>query len=113
MSKLLGPADTTDEEENRMDASVNGQVIQAVYQAYAAGDITAVNSYTDDAQWIEVGKSKRSGVYRGKQEIIEHAMQLAILTDGTIATNVTDILTGGEHVGVGASPQSGTEANSI
>ncbi|MEM6110665.1 hypothetical protein AAHS21_31260 [Mycobacterium sp. 050272] len=62
----------------------------ALYQAYVTGDLAAFDAYTDSV-WDEVDNSERSGVYRGKQAILEHAMQLAVLTDGTIATKVKEI----------------------
>lgn len=82
-----------------MDASTNAQVIDALYQAYIAGDLAAVtDGYTDSSVWADVGYNERSGVYRGKQAILEHAMQLATLTDGTIATKVNAILSGDNYV---------------
>ncbi|HTZ12175.1 MAG TPA: hypothetical protein VMC78_00875 [Mycobacterium sp.] len=77
-----------------MTASVNAQVVDALYQAYGTGDLTAFDAYTDDSVWDEVGRNERSGVYRGKQAILEHATQLAVLTDGTIATKVIEMLPG-------------------
>jgi ketosteroid isomerase-like protein len=83
-----------------MDAGVNAQVIDALYQAYVTGDLAAFDAYTDDSVWDEAGHNERSGVYRGKQAILEHAMQLAVLTDGTIATRVNEILSGENYVAV-------------
>ena len=83
-----------------MDATVNAQVIEALYQAYVTGDLAAFDAYTDDSVWDEAGHNQRSGVYRGKQAILEHAMQLAVLTDGTIATKVNEILPGAHYVAV-------------
>jgi ketosteroid isomerase-like protein len=83
-----------------MDATANARVIDAVYQAYVTGDLAAFEAYTDDSVWHELGQNDRTGVYRGIQQIIEHGMQLAALTDGTIATQVIEILPGGDHVAV-------------
>jgi ketosteroid isomerase-like protein len=83
-----------------MDTRTNSQVINELYDAYVTGNIAAFDIYTEDSVWVEVGRNKRTGVYRGKQAIREHAMQLAVLTDGTIATNVTEILPGNDHVAV-------------
>jgi ketosteroid isomerase-like protein len=83
-----------------MDANANARVIHSLYQAYITGEVTAFDCYTDDSQWVEIGENKRSGVHRGRQEILEHAMQLAVLTDGTIATKVKEILPGDEYVAV-------------
>jgi ketosteroid isomerase-like protein len=82
----------------RLNAHANAQVIDAVYQAYVTGDLAAFDAYTDDSVWNEVGHNERSGVYRGKQEILEHATQLAVLTDGTIATKVKEISPGDNYV---------------
>lgn len=83
-----------------MDASTNARVIEAVYDAYVTGDLSAFDAYTDDSVWRELGDNERSGVYQGMQAIVEHGMQLAVLTDGTIATQVKAILPGDEYVAV-------------
>ncbi|MDT5344900.1 MAG: uncharacterized protein QOE52_4084 [Mycobacterium sp.] len=83
-----------------MDTRTNSHVINELYEASVTGNIAALDVYTDDSVWVEVGSNRRTGVYRGKQAILEHAMQLAVLTDGTIATNVTEILPGDNHVAV-------------
>jgi ketosteroid isomerase-like protein len=83
-----------------MGVSANAQVIDALYQAYVTGDLAAFDAYTDDSVWDDVGHNERAGVYRGKQAILEHAVQLAVLTDGTIATKVNEILPGDNYVAV-------------
>ncbi|MCW2650978.1 MAG: uncharacterized protein QOE41_3363 [Mycobacterium sp.] len=83
-----------------MDIRTNAQVIHELYDAYVTGIIAAFDAYTDDSVWVEVGRNERTGVYRGKQAILEHGMQLAVLTDGTIATKVEEILPGDDHVAV-------------
>jgi ketosteroid isomerase-like protein len=75
-----------------MDIRTNAQVIHELYDAYVTGNIAAFDAYTDDSVWVEVGRNERTGVYRRKQAILEHGMQLAVLTDGTIATKVEEIL---------------------
>src|SRR5437879_1753230 len=85
---------------NDMDTRANAQVIHDLYDAYVTGNIAAFDTYTDDSVWVEVGRNERTGVYRGKQAILEHGMQLAVLTDGTIATKVEEILPGDDHVAV-------------
>lgn len=83
-----------------MDIRGNAQVIHDLYDAYVTGNIAAFDAYTDDSVWVEVGHNERTGVYRGKQAILEHGMQLAVLTEGTIATKVEEILPGENHVAV-------------
>jgi uncharacterized protein len=83
-----------------MDIRTNAQVIHELYDAYVTGNIAAFDAYTDDSVWVEVGRNERKGVYRGQQAILEHGMQLAVLTDGTIATKVEEILPGDDHVAV-------------
>jgi ketosteroid isomerase-like protein len=83
-----------------MDTRTNSRVINELYDAYVTGNIAAFDVYTEDSVWVELGRNKRTGVYRGKRAILEHAMQLAVLTEGTIATNVTEILPGDNHVAV-------------
>jgi ketosteroid isomerase-like protein len=79
---------------------INAQVIHELYDAYVTGNLAAFDVYTEDSVWVEVGRNERTGVYRGKQAILEHGMQLAVLTDGTIATKVEEILPGDNHVAV-------------
>jgi ketosteroid isomerase-like protein len=83
-----------------MDIRTNALVIHELYDAYVTGNIAAFDAYTDDSVWVEVGRNERTGVSRGKQAILEHGMQLAVLTDGTIATKVEEILPGNDHVAV-------------
>ena len=40
-----------------MDVTANGQVIQALYQAYTAGDVIGFDSYADDSLWVELGRN--------------------------------------------------------
>jgi ketosteroid isomerase-like protein len=80
--------------------STDAKLIETLYSAYVTGAGAEFDGYTDDYVWTEVGRNERSGVYRGKQASLEHAMQLAVLTDGTIATSVIDILAGDHHVAV-------------
>jgi ketosteroid isomerase-like protein len=84
----------------RAMANTNAELIETLYRAYTTGEVAEFDGYTDDFVWTEVGSNERSGVYRGKQGSLEHAMQLAVLTDGTIATSVIDILPGNDHVAV-------------
>jgi ketosteroid isomerase-like protein len=75
-------------------------LIEALYHAYVTGDLASFDACTNDSVWDELGRNERAGVYRGKQAILDHAMQLAVLTDGTIATRVNAILPGDNHVAV-------------
>ena len=75
-----------------MDIRTNAGVIHELYDAYVTGNVAAFDAYTDDSVWVETGRNERTGVYRGKNAILEHGMQLAVLTDGTIATKVEEIL---------------------
>src|SRR4051794_7175730 len=79
---------------------INAQVIHELYDAYVTGNLAAFDVYTEDSVWVEVGHNERTGLYRGKEAILEHGMQLAVLTDGTIATTVEEILPGERHVAV-------------
>lgn len=78
----------------------NAQVIHELYDAYVTGNLAAFDVYTEDSVWVEVGRNERTGLYRGKQAILDHGMQLAVLTDGTIATKVEEILPADNHVAV-------------
>ena len=78
-----------------VDTQTNSEVIHELYNAYVTGHLAAFDVLTDDSVWVERGRNERTGVYRGKQAILEHAMQLAVLTDGTIATTSRKSARGG------------------
>jgi hypothetical protein len=76
-----------------MDAAVNAQVIEALYQAYVTGDLAAFDASfrrnsatTSDRVCIETSRR-----FSNTPAILEDAVQFAVLTDGTIATKVNEI----------------------
>lgn len=96
-TSLRGPGSESGKD---VDTQTNSEVIHELYDAYVTGNLAAFDVYTDDSVWVERGRNERTGVHRGKQAILEHAMQLAVLTDGTIATTVKEILPGEGYVAV-------------
>jgi ketosteroid isomerase-like protein len=80
-----------------MNAAANHKVIENLYGAYLTYDLEAtLRPYPDQSVWVEVGVNERSGVFRGATAILEHAMRNLELTDGTLATELQEVV-GGER----------------
>jgi ketosteroid isomerase-like protein len=80
-----------------MNAAANQKVIENLYGAYLTYDLEAIpRPYHDQSVWVEVGVNERSGVFRGATAILEHAMRNLELTDGTLATELQEVV-GGER----------------
>ena len=55
-----------------MSVEDNKQIIRSFYEAGNAGDMdTVVGLLADDITWTNIGTTSVSGVYRGKQELME------------------------------------------
>jgi ketosteroid isomerase-like protein len=82
-----------------MDAAANVALIQDLYGAYISGDLEAIlRPFNDQSVWIELGENQRTGVFRGATGLLEHSMQNLELTDGTLATEVQEIVGGEKYV---------------
>jgi ketosteroid isomerase-like protein len=81
-----------------MDAAANVALIQDLYGAYISGDLEAIlRPFNDQSVWIELGENQRTGVFRGATGLLEHSMQNLELTDGTLATEVQEIVGGSQE----------------
>ncbi|MBB5160565.1 nuclear transport factor 2 family protein [Mycobacterium sp. AZCC_0083] len=83
----------------RMDAAANLKLIQDLYDAYISGDLQAImRPFNDQSVWIELGDTQRAGVFRGATGLLEHAMRNQELTDGSLTTEVQEIVGGEKYV---------------
>jgi ketosteroid isomerase-like protein len=83
----------------RMDAAANLKLIQDLYGAYISGDLEAARRpFNDQSVWIELGDNQRTGVFRGATGLLERSMRNLELTDGTLTTEVQDIVGGEKYV---------------
>src|ERR1700710_1052161 len=81
----------------RMDSAANLELIKELYGAYISGDLEAVlRPFNDQSVWIELGDNQRTGVFRGATGLLEHSMRNLELTDGTLATELQEVV-GGER----------------
>ncbi|OBG24596.1 nuclear transport factor 2 family protein [Mycobacterium sp. 852002-51057_SCH5723018] len=82
-----------------MASTSNLQVILDLYASFATGDAEAMSRpFNDESVWVEPGNTTRSGVFRGQQAIMGHAMSCMELTGGTWGTEVQEILGGDRYV---------------
>jgi ketosteroid isomerase-like protein len=82
-----------------MDAAANHEVIQQLYGAYTSGDLEAIlRPFNDQSVWIELGDNQRTGVFHGATGLLEHSMRNLELTNGTLATEVQEIVGGEQYV---------------
>jgi len=82
-----------------MDAATNHEVIQQLYGAYTSGDLEAIRRpFNDQSVWIELGDNQRTGVFHGATGLLEHSMRNLELTDGTLTTEVQEIVGGDQYV---------------
>lgn len=82
-----------------MDAAANRKLIQDLYEAYISVDLEAIlRPFNDQSVWIELGDNQRTGVFRGATGLLEHAMRNQELTDGTLTTEVQEIVGGEKYV---------------
>jgi ketosteroid isomerase-like protein len=83
----------------RMDAVANLKLIQDLYGAYISGDLeAALRPFNDQSVWIELGDNERIGVFRGATGLLEHSVRNLELTDGTLTTEVQEIVGGEKYV---------------
>jgi ketosteroid isomerase-like protein len=75
----------------------NRQVIADAYQGIFEGDPDrSAVAFTDDSVWVHRDGNAISGNYRGAAEILAHTTNCWKMTDGTLRTEVLEIL-GGER----------------
>ena len=77
----------------------NREVIADLYRAFIEEDPAPVlAAFNENSVWTESGNTARSGVFRGVAEIALHALHCKKLTDGTMGTEVQEILVGERFV---------------
>jgi ketosteroid isomerase-like protein len=82
-----------------MDSAANLELIKDLYGAYISGDLEAIlRPFNDQSVWIELGDNQRTGVFHGATGLLEHSMRNLELTDGTLATEVQEIVGGAQYV---------------
>jgi ketosteroid isomerase-like protein len=82
-----------------MDAAANHELIRDLYGAYTSDDLEAIlRPFNDQSVWIELGDNQRTGVFHGATGLLEHSMRNLELTDGTLATQVQEIVGGEQYV---------------
>ena len=82
-----------------MTSASNRKIIADLYESFVIDDPNPVlTAFNDDSVWTEPGSNARAGVFRGVAEITEHAAHCRSLTDGTIGTDVLEILAGERFV---------------
>jgi ketosteroid isomerase-like protein len=82
-----------------MDATANHKMIQDLYDAYVSADLESIlEPFNDESVWIELGENQRTGVFHGATGLLEHAMRSQELTDGTLTTEVQEIVGGEKYV---------------
>lgn len=82
-----------------MDSAANLELIKDLYGAYISGDLEAIlRPFNDKSVWIELGDNQRTGVFHGATGLLEHSMRNLELTDGTLATEVQEIVGGAQYV---------------
>lgn len=76
----------------------NLELLRRGYQAYAAGDMEAINElFADDLVWHVAGRSPLAGDYKGKEQVFGFFGKLQEMTDGTSKVEVHDLLASDTH----------------
>ena len=76
----------------------NLALVEAAYEAFAAGDMAAIGELLDDnAVWHAGGNSPISGDYVGKEAIFGFFGQIIEGTGGTFKNDVHDMLANDNH----------------
>ena len=68
-----------------------------LYKSFLA-DALVLTPFNHDSVWIETGDNVRSGIFRGQAEIGEHSLHCRQMTDGTLGTDVLEVLGGHNFV---------------
>ena len=95
-----------------MTESANKQIVRDFYASAARGDLDASFALVaDDVVWNNIGSTRFSGSYRGKQTLIENLLGplFGALKNG-IAMRVDDLIAEGDLVAVLATGSAETHA---
>jgi hypothetical protein len=81
-----------------MGTDDNAKVLRRGYEAFSAGDIaTLTELFAEDAVWHVPGKSRLSGVKRGRDAVLGYFGELASLSGGTFRVALHDVVGGEQH----------------
>jgi ketosteroid isomerase-like protein len=81
-----------------MAGNPNLEKAKAGYEAFAEGDMAALNELmADDIVWHFPGDNPLSGDYKGKEEVFGMFAQLAQETGGTFRNEIHDLLANDDH----------------
>jgi ketosteroid isomerase-like protein len=93
-----------------MGAKENAEVVRRGYEAFNAGDITALGElFAEDVVWYPAGSGVLSGTKQGRDAVLAYFGELGVRTQGSFQATVQDIV-GGENHTVGIH-QSHAESN--
>jgi uncharacterized protein len=80
-------------------AHPNEVLLRQAYEDFAKGDLDAAASiFADNIRWHVQGQSPISGVYVGRDEIMEFFGKIFELSGGTFRLDIHDVLANDEHV---------------
>jgi hypothetical protein len=76
-----------------MAAAGNEAVVRRIFEAFASKQGFALRGlFAEDVVWTVPGQGVMAGVYRGRDEIFRFLSSLPKETDGTYASELTDVL---------------------
>lgn len=76
----------------------NAELLRRGYQAFASGDMAALDAlFADDVVWHVSGRSSMAGDYKGKEQVFGQFGQLMERTGGTFKLDTHDIVAGDGH----------------
>jgi uncharacterized protein len=76
----------------------NEERIRRGYEAFAAGDMTAMDELlSDDVVWHSPGNNPLAGDYRGKDAVFDLFAKIMEVTGGTFRIELHDVLANDQH----------------
>lgn len=76
----------------------NERLLRQEYEARARNDlVTVAAAFHTEVVWHVPGRSRISGTYRGKEEVLSYIRTRQALADGTFEITVEDFLANDEH----------------
>ncbi len=94
-----------------MSADENKRIVRAFYDAANRGDMkTCFDQLDDEVTWTNIGSTKFSGVYTGKQNLVAKLLDpLFQQLEGGITSTIHNVIAEGEFVAVQLSGQAMTK----
>jgi ketosteroid isomerase-like protein len=81
-----------------MGATENAEVVRRGYEAFNAGDLTALSElFAEDAVWHAAGSGALSGTKQGRDAILAYFGELGTRSQGSFQAAVQDIVGGESH----------------